>query len=164
MILETERLLLQKFEMSDAAFIIELLNTPGWLRFIGDRGVKTIEDAERYIQNVPVKSYKENGFGLYKVVLKESNAPIGMCGLIKRDTLDHVDIGFAFLPAYTGKGYAYEAAKNTLMYANETLKLEKLLAIVLPDNTASVSLLKKIGMGYREHIQMGEEELMLFST
>lgn len=164
MILETERLILRHFTTEDTPFIIELLNTPGWIQYIGDRGIKTIPDAEQYLQNVPFKSYAANGFGLYMVALKENNTPIGMCGLIKRDTLDHVDIGFAFLPAYIGKGYAYEAAQATLAYAQEELGFEKLQAITLPDNTPSIKLLEKIGMKPQGKIQMGEEELMLYST
>ena len=108
--LETERLQIVKFSEEDAPFVFELLNTPAWIQFIGDRGVRTLEEARQYIVNGPLKSYEQFGFGPYLVRLKESDRPIGLCGLFKRETLEDVDIGFALLPAYAGNGYAYEAA------------------------------------------------------
>jgi RimJ/RimL family protein N-acetyltransferase len=164
MITETQNLQIKEFVLEDAPFILELLNTPGWLQYIGDRNVKKTEDAEIYLQNGPFVSYKNNGFGLWNVVLKETNTSIGMCGLINRDTLDHPDIGFAFLPAYAGKGYGYEAATATLEYAVTTLGMDKIFAITLPENIASVKLLQKLGLAFDRDIQMGEETLMLFST
>lgn len=162
--METERLVLRQFCQDDAAFIRELLNTPGWLQYIGYRGIKTLQDAEQYLVNGPMKSYEQHGFGLYMVVLKDGHVPIGMCGLIKRDTLQHVDIGFAFLPAYMGKGYGYEAAAETLAYATDVLRHEKVLAITLPGNAASIALLNKIGMRPQGNMHMGDEELILFSN
>jgi len=165
-ILETERLLLRPFNTGDTDFIIRLLNSPGWLQFIGDRNVKTKEDAIRYLVSGPFKSYQTNGFGLGLVALKSSNCPIGMCGLIKRETLEGVDIGFAFLPEFMGQGFAYEITAATVKYATDTLQLAKILAITLPSNTRSISLLKKIGLHYEKQIRLSAESevLMLFSN
>ena len=164
-ILETERLRATRFTTNDCAFILQLLNTPGWLQFIGDRKVRTEEDAKTYLLNGPLKSYDENGFGLALITLKSTNKAIGMCGLIKRDTLQGVDIGFAFLPEFIGKGYAHEIAKGTLLYAKEVLHLPAVLAIVMAENKRSVNLLEKIGLQFRENIKLGDdaESLMLYS-
>ncbi len=149
-ILQTERLTLRLLTLNDTPFIIELLNTEGWLKYIGDRNIKTAEQAKQYLLNGPLKSYADNGFGLYMVTLKKSNTPVGMCGLIKRDYLPAPDIGYAFLPGFTGKGYAYEIAKAVLQFAFNDLKKDKLLAITLPENKSSVSLLLKLGMQFEE--------------
>ena len=164
-ILETERLILRQLTLDDAAFILELLNTPTWLQFIGDRGVHSIEDAENYLRNGSLKSYAENGFGFYAVVETESKKAIGMCGLIKRDTLPDIDIGFAFVPNLISKGFGYEIASATLDYAFNVLKIKRIVAIVNPENEKSIGLIKKIGMQFEEMIKFGEEakELMLFS-
>ncbi len=163
-ILETERLFLREMTLADAPFMLELLNTPSWLAYIGDRGVYTIEQAERYLQEGNLKSYAEHGFGFYLVVVKETGHLIGMCGLVKREGLDDIDIGFAFLPAFTGKGYGYEAASATLVYAKNTLKLARVVAIVHPDNEASISLIKKIGMVYEKQVVLPTgKELLLFA-
>ena len=157
-----EHIYLSRFTGADAAFILELLNTPGWMQQIGDRGIKNEGDALVYIRNGPCSSYEKNGFGLMAVRLSQNDTPIGMCGLIKRDTLDHADLGFALLPEYEGKGYAYEAAKVTLQEAS-SLGMQKLLAITLPTNQRSVSLLKRMGFILEKMIVMpgGDEELML---
>lgn len=163
-IIETSRLVLRKLDISDASFIVELLNTPGWLRFIGDRNVKAIADAEGYILNGPVKSYNTNGFGLYIVTLKDGT-PVGMCGLIKRDALEHVDVGFAFMPQYTGKGYAFEATEATLGYARNELGLTTILAITTQDNVQSINLLKKVGLRFERLFQMpGDDEVLMLHT
>lgn len=112
--LETNRLILREFNPGDTIFIIELLNTEGWIKYIGDRNVKTDEDTIRYLENGPMKSYAAKGFGLCMVALKNNSKPIGMCGLIKREEMEDIDIGFAFLPAYTSQGYTHEIAKATL--------------------------------------------------
>lgn len=164
MIFETSNLLVREFILDDAPFIIELLNSPGWLQYIGDRNIKSIENAETYLLNGPLESYKKNGFGLWNVISKETGTAIGMCGLIKRDTLDFPDIGFAFLPTFAGKGYGYEVAKAALDYGIAILGMNKVLAITLPENTASVKLLQKLGLVFEKEIQMGDEMLMLFST
>lgn len=163
-VFETNRMVLSHLSADDAAFIFELLNTPGWLQFIGDRGIKTLQDAEQYILNGPVKSYENNGFGLMAVRLKDSHEAIGICGLIKRSGLDDIDIGFAFLPAYNAKGYAAEAAHATLDYGFENVGLNRIVAITNEDNIHSIRLLKKIGMQYERKILLDgdSEELLLF--
>ncbi|MEP7262980.1 MAG: GNAT family N-acetyltransferase [Bacteroidota bacterium] len=161
-ILETERLALREFTLDDASFIIALLNTPGWLKYIGDRNVKSVEDAKKYLQNGPMKSYEENGFGLMMVLLKEGMIPAGMCGIIKRASLEHPDIGFAFLPQFTGKGYATEIATATMDYAKNKLQLPVIFGITLPENIRSIQLLEKSGLQFEKNIIMDKEELMLF--
>jgi [ribosomal protein S5]-alanine N-acetyltransferase len=165
-ILETERLILRKLTLEDAPFMLELLNTPTWLQFIGDRNVHTIADAENYLLNGSLKSYDENGFGFYAVIEKATTRTIGMCGLIKRDTLPDIDIGFAFFPDLLSKGYGYEAASATLDYALNVLNIKRIIAIVNPNNEKSIGLIKKIGMKFENMIIFGEEEkeLMLFAV
>lgn len=165
-ILETQRLRLREFTSADTDFIITLLNSPGWLQFIGDRNVRTKEEALTYLENGPLKSYRENGFGLWMVELKEHNTPIGMCGIIARPNLEKPDIGFAFLPEYNGKGYAHEMAAATLDYAREELNIQVLYAITLAENKNSIRLLEKIGLKYSKVITFegSEEELLLYSN
>lgn len=163
-ILQTTRLTLREFTYDDTDFIQHLVNTPEWLQFIGERNVKSEEDAIAYLDNGPLKSYAENGFGLWLVELTESGIPIGMCGLIRRETLDHVDIGFAMLPDYAGKGYGFEIASATLLYAVSELKLKTVLAITAPLNVASIKLLTKTGLRFVKTIQSDGETLLLFST
>jgi RimJ/RimL family protein N-acetyltransferase len=165
-VLETNRLSLREFTAADSDFIVQLLNTPGWLRFIGDRNVKTSEDALRYLENGPIRSYRENGFGLYLVALKETGIAVGMCGLIKREGLESVDIGFAFLPLFSGQGLAVEIAQATLAYAKNVLHLEKVLAITDPRNERSIRLLEKLGLKFEKWVVLPgqQEELLLFST
>jgi RimJ/RimL family protein N-acetyltransferase len=143
-VFETERLLLRHFTPEDAPLVLELLNDPLWIRFIGDRNVRTLEDAGKYLEK-PISSYKEHGYGLYHVARKSDMEPLGMCGLVKRDTLPHADIGFAFLERFRGEGYAREAAQGTLAFARATLGLGRILAIVSPSNERSASLLAKLG-------------------
>ncbi|MEO6901626.1 MAG: GNAT family N-acetyltransferase [Bacteroidia bacterium] len=163
-IVQTERLLLRQFNVNDVDFIIQLLNSPGWIKNIGDRNIKTVEQAKNYLLNGPMQSYQLHGFGLSLVMLKETNTPIGMCGLIKRDTLPHVDIGFAFLPAYIGKGYCYEMASAILMNAKNNFKLPRIVAVTLPTNISSVNVLKKLGMQFDKKIILkgDTEELELY--
>lgn len=165
-IIKTERLTLCKLSTADAGFILDLLNQPSFIRYIGDRGVRTLEDAERYILNGPVASYERYGFGLYLTQLKESHIPIGMCGLIKRDTLEDVDIGFAFLPQFWLKGYAFESASAVLAYARNTLGIKKILGIATPDNTGSIRVLEKIGLKFEKMVKLSEDdvELKLFTS
>lgn len=162
-ILETERLALYEFTPEDVHFIMELVNTEGWLRFIGDRDVHSPEDALRYLTNGPMQGYAKQGFGFWAMRLRTDNTPIGMCGLMKRDTLPHADIGFALLPAYEGQGYAYEAASATVAYAQNTLGFDTLLAIVLPENTRSVRLLERLGLRFQSLQRMNEEELAVYA-
>lgn len=165
-ILQTPRLLLRQLSVGDTGFIIELLNSPGWLKFIGDRNVRTEEQALAYLENGPFNSYRENSFGLWLVELKQTNQPIGMCGLLKRDYLKHPDIGFAFLPAFMNSGYAYEIAQATLAYANKELKLPQINAIVLSENVRSIRLLEKIGLHFVETLvpPSSDEVLQVYSN
>jgi RimJ/RimL family protein N-acetyltransferase len=151
-ILQTERLLLRQFNVNDVAFVIQLLNSPGWIKNIGDRNVKTFAQAKNYLLKGPIQSYQLHGFGLSLVLLKETNTPIGMCGLIKRDTLPYVDIGFAFLPDFIGKGYCYEMASAILVHAKNNFKLPRVIAITLPTNKSSINVLKKLGMQFDRKI------------
>jgi ribosomal-protein-alanine N-acetyltransferase len=144
-VLETSRLVLRHMSNGDAAFMLRLLNEPSFIRYIGDKGVRTLDEARRYIDEGPVDSYRRHGFGLYLVELKGSRAPLGMCGLLKRDWLDHVDVGFAFLPEYWSQGYAIEAASAVVRHGHEALDLRRMLAITSPDNIASQRLLGKLG-------------------
>ncbi|MGM0835651.1 MAG: GNAT family N-acetyltransferase [Bacillota bacterium] len=144
-VIETDRLLLRKVEETDAAFILQLLNEPGWLKHIGDKGVRTMEDAVHYIKNSPRAMYDREGFGLFLVEWKKNQAPIGLCGLIKRDGLDDVDIGYAFLADYHAQGFAFEAAQGTVEYAKK-IDLRRLIAITTKHNHSSMKLLEKLGM------------------
>jgi len=165
-VLETDRLILRWVSLEDAEFILGLLNEPSWLQFIGDKGVRTVEDARAYVLKGPVDMYSRLGFGLYLVELKESVLPIGMCGLIKRDTLEDVDIGFAFLPAYWRKGYAYEAAAAVMAYGEKVLGLNRIVAITSLDNDRSAKLLEKLGLQFEKMLKLapGSTEVKLFGT
>jgi RimJ/RimL family protein N-acetyltransferase len=151
---------------ADAEFMLELLNEEAFLLNIGDRGVRTVADAAAYILNGPVASYEKFGFGLYAVELKESGAPIGICGLLKRDSLDDVDIGFAFLKKFWGRGYAYESAAAVMDYGWIKVGLNRIVAITAPENHASIELLEKIGLRFEKMIQMPghEGESKLFAS
>ena len=159
---ETDRLVLRRFAPEDAAFIFELVNEPGWKKYIGDRGINTFEDARRYIETVPLASYAKHGFGLWAVELKDDASLVGMCGLIKRDTLDDVDIGFALLSRFEGRGYAREAAIATLAYARDQLGLTRVVAITTKDNDRSGRLLEGTGMSYEGPVVQGGETLRLY--
>jgi len=147
-LLETERLILRELTFDDAQFILTLLNEPSFLRYINDKNVRNLEDARQYMLNGPMASYARNGFGLYLVEFKDAAVPIGLCGLLKREELPDADIGFAFLPDYWGKGFAFESARAVMNDARERLKLKRVLAIVMPDNHASIKLLEKLGMSF----------------
>lgn len=164
-ILETERLYIRHLTIDDAPFILELLNDPSFLQNIGDRNVRTIPDAEVYITKVPVASYQKNGFGLDLVTLKETGKSIGICGLIKRDTLEDVDIGYAFLPKFWRKGYAVESALAVLEYGLKVKNLKRIVAITLEENKGSVRVLKKIGLKFEMMVKLegDDAELMLFA-
>lgn len=164
-ILETRRLRLRKFTTGDTAFIIELLNSPGWLQFIGDRNVKTKGQAKRYLEDGPLKSYINHGYGLWLVELKSDNKAIGMCGIVNRDFLDNPDIGFAFLPGYHGNGYATEIADATMDYAKRQLHIPTITAITAKDNEKSIRLLEKIGLQFTGTVNYPgtSEELLLYS-
>ncbi|QIE58778.1 GNAT family N-acetyltransferase [Rasiella rasia] len=164
--IETERLLLRKIKVADAPFFYELFNSEGWLKYIGDRNIRVVADAEKQIVEKYIPSYKNNGYGSYLVIEKASGCPVGTCGMYKRPNLDHPDIGFAFLPAYYKKGYGYESAAAILSKTTKELKLKKVVAFTLPENTASIKLLEKLGLtnvGVYQY-QDDPEELLLFST
>jgi RimJ/RimL family protein N-acetyltransferase len=165
-ILETERLILRQFSTGDAEFILALLNEPSFIQNIGDRGVRTLADASAYILNGPVASYAKNGFGLYLVLLKETNESIGMCGLIKREGLEDVDIGYAFLPKFWSRGYAIESAQAVKAYAKEVVGLKRIVAITDPANEGSVRVLEKLGLRFEKMVRLSEDdiELKLFAA
>ena len=164
-VLETERLVLRRLSRGDAPFLLELLNEPSFLRYIGDKGVRTEADARRYVETGPLASYERFGFGLLRVELKESGEPIGMCGLLKRDALPDVDVGFAFLPRFWSKGYAFESASAVLAHARDALGLRRVLAITSPDNEASIRLLGKLGFRFERMARVPEDgpEVRLFA-
>lgn len=164
-IIETDRLVLRWLTPDDAPFILELLNDPTWLRFIGDKGVRTLEDAKNYILTGPMDMYSRLGFGLFLTELKDGSIPIGICGLIKRDSLEDVDIGFTFLSRYQSRGYGYEAASATMAYGIEQLGLKRIVAITSKDNLGSATLLEKIGMNFERIVILHDdsEELKLFA-
>ena len=165
MMIESNRLTLSLLSNADTSFILELLNSPGWIEFIGDRGVKTEEDAVAYIQNGPLSDFDKHGFCLFKVSLKGSDIPIGLCGLLKRDFLEHPDIGFAFLGEYGGQGYALESSQAVLSWAHEQLDIDKVLAITLAKNERSIGLLEKLGLSYERIVQYPDgASLCLYSN
>jgi ribosomal-protein-alanine N-acetyltransferase len=153
-VLESDRLFLRHFTPEDAEFILRLLNEPSFLENIGDRGVRTLEQAASYLQEGPIKSYQDHGHGAYAVVLKESLQPIGLCGLIKREQFQDVDLGYALLPEFWSKGFAFEAAAAVLEYGKRSLRLAKFIALVLPTNADSIKLLEKLGFAFSRHAKM----------
>ena len=162
--LETPRLRLREFVADDAAFVLGLLNEPSFIEFIGDRGVRTLEDAGRYLREGPMKSYRENGHGLLRLSLAGDDTPIGMCGLVKRDTLPHPDIGFALLPQYWNQGYVTEAAAAAMRHGREALGLRTILGITSPANVRSITVLGKLGLHFIEEKPLGDrpEPLRVF--
>ena len=164
-VLETERLILRRASADDGEFILELLNDPAWLRFIGNKSVRTIDDARAYIARTLVGSYERLGFGLYVTELKAGGAPIGLCGLIKRDSLDDVDVGFAFLPQFRGRGYAYEASAAVVAYGRSAFGFKRLVAITSADNYVSAGLLEKLGFKFERTVKLSaDDEVRLFAS
>jgi RimJ/RimL family protein N-acetyltransferase len=165
-VLETERLNLRQLNTGDAAFILELLNEPSFLHNIGDKGVRTIEDAIRYIVEVPFESYARHGFGLWLVELKNAGTPAGICGLVKRDALPDADIGYAFLPRFWSRGYAFESANAVMSYAHDALGLRRVLAITNPGNPGSIRVLEKINLKFDRLVRLSDDapEIMLFAS
>jgi len=161
---ETERLILRPTELEDAPFTLELLNTPKWLKYIGDRKVYNLEDAANYINEKIKPQYEKLGFSNYIVIRKSDNAKIGNCGLYDREGLEGVDIGFAFLPDYEKKGYAFEAAQKVMSLGFDLFKVKKIKAITTRDNVSSQKLIEKLGLKYIKMIRIpkDEEELMLY--
>lgn len=151
-ITETERLVLTEFTSDDAAFVLDLVNEPAFHKFIGDRGVRTCADAEHYIEERLIARYRDQGFGFWRMALKGVGTPIGMCGLVKRDILDDVDIGFALLKPYEGNGYACEAARATLAVARERFGLTRIAGVVDPANARSIRLLERLGLSFSHDV------------
>ena len=163
--LVTARLVIRPFTPDDAPFILKLLNEPGWLRFIGDRGIRSVEDARAYIERVPMTSYEKNGFGLSLVALKETGVAAGMAGLIRRDGLEDVDVGFAFLEEHMGRGYAREAAEAVVAQGWSAFALPRIVAITTTDNTRSIRLLEALGFRFERVFRMpdDDEDLNLYA-
>ena len=160
--LDTERLELLPFTEGDADFVFRLLNEPSFLRYIGDRGVHDLESARRYIEDGPVASSRAHGHGLMRVVRKADGEALGMCGVLKRDTLPDADIGFSFFPAFWSQGYALESARAVMRQARDVLGVGRILAITSRDNEPSMRLLAKLGFRFDRMITLGAEELRLF--
>lgn len=163
-ILETDRLVLRQMSLDDSEFMLELLNDPSWIRFIGDRCARTVEDAGDYIVNKIMPMYERVGFGLLLTELKSDCNPIGICGLIKRESLENVDIGFAFLPKFRANGYAFESAAAVMTFGRSVLKLNRIVAITSPENDRSAKLLEKLGFKFERMIALYDDgsENMLF--
>jgi RimJ/RimL family protein N-acetyltransferase len=164
-VIETERLVLRRLGPDDAEFILGLLNEPSFLRFIGDKGVRTLDDARAYIANGPVASYARHGFGLYLTSLRDGGEPVGICGLVKRDGLDDADVGFAFLPRHWSRGYASEAAGAVLDHAKRELGLARVAGITNPENAGSIRVLEKLGLAFVGMVRLSEgaPEVRLFA-
>lgn len=144
-LIQTERLIIRPFTLEDAPFVLRLLNEPSFIENIADKGVRTLEQASAYLTGGPLASYAVHGHGLWLVQHQVTGSPMGMCGLIKRDALPEVDLGYAFVPEFWGLGYASEAAEACVTWGCDTLRLAGLLAIVSPGNTASIRLLQGLG-------------------
>jgi RimJ/RimL family protein N-acetyltransferase len=153
LVIENPRLKIRWLEDGDAAFIYTLVNDPTWIRYIGDKNVSNLEDAKTYIETGPLEMYRNLGFGLNQVSLKQDGTPIGICGLLKRETLTDVEIGFAFLPEFRRQGYAFEAATAVLEYGRIKLGISRIVAILTPDNLASRKLLCKLGFEFENSFQ-----------
>jgi RimJ/RimL family protein N-acetyltransferase len=163
-VIRSERLQMRELELHDDEFILRLLNEAPFMRFIGDKGVRTLPDACEYILKGPIDSYRRFGFGLYLTSLRDSGLPIGICGLVKRDGLSDVDVGFAFLTQYWSRGYAAEAAAAVLAYGMQQLRLTRIVAITAPDNLASIAVLEKIGLKFERMVRLAEssQELKMY--
>ena len=153
-IAETSRLTLRHVGLDDAAFFLRLVNEPSWIANIGDRGVRSLADAERYIETRTLAMYRTLGFGMYVLAAKPQGQPIGVCGFFKRESLPDVDLGFALLPEFWGQGYALEAAAAVMQYGQQTLGFARVLGITNPDNHRSGRLLEKLGFRYERLVQM----------
>ena len=163
--LTTERLTLRRLTLDDGEFILALLNEPSFIEMIGDRGVRTVEEAQGYIRKGALASYERFGFGMYLTALKADGTPIGICGLLKRDTLPDIDVGFAFRPAFWRRGYAYESCLAVIEQGRQEFGVKRLVAITNPKNLGSGKVLEKLGLRFEKMICLTEdgEELRLFS-
>lgn len=161
-ILTSQDLIISEVQLEDRQFFYNLMNSPGWLQHIGDRGIRSLKDAENHIQNNLLVSYQKHGFGLYKVCLKIDHTPIGICGFLQRYYLEHPDLGFAMLPKYVGHGWMKEAANALLDHAKTKLNWTEILAITSPENERSQGLLRTLAFQEKGIIQPEEEALLLF--
>ena len=157
-VLETDRLTIREFTNDDAPFILRLLNEPSFIENIADKGVRTLEDARAYLADGPMASYGKNGFGLWRVGTRDGDTPVGMCGLIRRDILPDVDIGYAFLPEHCAKGYALESAAAVMAYARDRVGLTRVVAVVDGANARSIRLLAKLGFVHESMVRMAADE------
>jgi RimJ/RimL family protein N-acetyltransferase len=162
---ETPRLRLRRLTEADAPFIMALLNDPDWIRFIGDRKVRSLDDARAYLRRAPLAMYERMGFGMYLAERREDGAPVGLCGLVKRDALEDVDVGFAFLSAYRGRGYALEATAAALAHDTERHAIKRVVAITLAENGPSIRLLERLGLAFERTIRLPDDpgELLLYA-
>lgn len=166
MILQTDRLTVRRFDLEDAGFILRLLNEPSFIENVADRGIRNLHDARRYLSDVLIASYAKHGFGFWRVGLKDHDVPIGLAGLVKRECLEDVDLGYALFPEHCGQGYALEVAAATMKYARSQLGYCRILAIVNEDNEPSIRLLQKLGFQYERMIRLEDEteDIKLFSS
>ena len=163
--LETARLTLHRLEFEDAAFLVRLLNEPSFIANIGDKGVRSIADAHRYLREGPLAMYARYGFGLWRATRRADGEPVGICGLLRRDTLPDADLGYAYLPEHWGQGYAFEAARATLRHAVRKYGLTRVIGVVSPGNTASIRVLEKLGMQFERMFPLhpGEPDVRLYA-
>lgn len=155
-ILETSRLSLSQLTDENASFILKLLNEPAFHEHIGDKGIRTIKEAEVYLNEGPIASYQTYGYGLYLTSLKENRQPIGVCGIKKRDSMDLPELGYAFLKKQWSNGYATEAARGVMDYACSELKLAKVAALTATENKGSIRVLEKVGFTFTRMISLPE--------
>lgn len=159
---ETERLILKPTDIEDAAFIFDLMNSPGWLEHIGDRNVHSEMDAIKYIQDRMLPQYQEKRFGNFTVILKDDRSKLGTCGIYARPGMDDVDIGFSMLPQYMGKGYSYEASVKMMWLAKNEFGIKKITAVTTRANIVSQNLIKKLGMKFIKDVEFpGDNEILM---
>jgi ribosomal-protein-alanine N-acetyltransferase len=156
-VLETARLTMRRFALHDAEFILELLNEPSFVRYNGEKGVRTLDDAKNYLKTGPMESYRRHGFGLLLVTRRDDQVPVGMCGLLQRDELDDPDVGFAFLPQFWSMGYGAESTEAILQYGRDRLEMKRIVAITSPENDASIRLLLKAGLSFESTVRLAPD-------
>ena len=154
---ETARLRIRPLNEDDAPFVNRLYNSAGFLRYIGDKNIRSEEDARRFLRDGPIRMYRDEGVGLCMVEDRETGTPLGTCGLIKRDTLEDIDIGYAFLPEFEGRGFASESARAVFEYGRDELKLQRVVAITQGDNAGSIRVLEKLGLHFEKNIEEPED-------
>lgn len=163
-ILETDRLILREFTFEDSSFMLGLVNTPSFLKFIGDKKVRSVDDAKEYLRTGYIQSYRENGFGIWLVLEKSTNKRIGTCGLVNRPALEDIDIGFALMPEYEGMGFGFEMASATMLYAKETLNIDRVVGITDVQNVASARLLNKVGLEFERMLELSPGDHVMLLT